>query len=296
MRVPPYRWPSEKKCAVAIHVLFDDGLDALFKAPDLINRSKSFSVWEYGARRGVDRLLQTFLDFDTVTTWLVPGIVAERRPLVINEIAAAGHEIASRGWSFEQYDALSHHESLSNLKRSQDAIEAAAGCRPTGFRLAAGRWPVGFDRSLTSVGFEWSATLNGDDRPYSHDSGLVEIPVHLELEDRPYFQFNFNPPFPKGLSRLPSYDGVLENWRAEFDAYREFGLCFVLQIRPEMIATPGRIFVLRELLMHMRSFEDVWFANGHEISGWHRRNSSAMEAGHPLRVFASYRRENGFND
>lgn len=295
MRVPPYAWPQGKRCAAAIQVIFDDGLDAVAKAPDLVNRSKSFSVWEYGARRGVDRLARTFEDFGVASTWLVPGIVAKKHRTLIGELAEEGHEIAARGWSFEIYAALSRIESLDHLKRSREAIGDFTGSAPGGFRLPAGNWPIRFDTLLREAGYSWSATLNGDDRPYWHPSGLVEIPVHLELEDRPYFQFNFNPPFPKGLSRLPSYDGVLTNWRAEFDAYREYGLCFVLQVRPEMIATPGRIFVLRELLEHVLSFGDVWIAKGSQIADWHRKSGATVEAGHPLEIYSSYRRENGLD-
>ncbi|MBB5574638.1 MULTISPECIES: polysaccharide deacetylase family protein [Rhizobium] len=296
MRIPPYSWPVGKACAVAVQVLFDDGLDAVFKAPDLVNRSKSFSVWEYGAKRGVERLADTLQEMQVPATWFVPGVVAEKHESLLRNVAGRGHELAARGWAFERYDSLPAQQALERLKRSVAALADLTGTEPRGFRLPAGNWPAGFDGLLLRAGFEWSATLSGDDRPYFHRSGLVEIPVHLELEDRPYFQFNFNPPFPKGLSRLPSYDSVLRNWKAEFDAYRKYGLCFVLQIRPEMIGTPGRIFILRELLAYVRSFDDVWIARSSEIADWHRSHAQAVEDGHPIEVYRSYRRENGLHD
>ena len=145
---------------------------------------------------------------------------------------------------------------------------------------------------LKEAGFLWSASLNGDDVPYMHPSSLVEIPVHLELEDRPYFQFNFTPAFPKGQSRIASYDSVLSNWIAEFDAYRKFGACFVLQLRPEMTGTPGRIFLVEELIKHIQSFDDVWIATAAEISAWHLANNAhAPSPDHPLNVFDAYQRE-----
>ncbi|WP_019565616.1 polysaccharide deacetylase family protein [Agrobacterium sp. 10MFCol1.1] len=296
MRIPAYRWPEAKRCAVAVQVIFDDGLDAVLKAPDLVNRAKSFSVWEYGAKRGVERLLATLQNSQVAATWFVPGVVAQKHGKLLRDIAGDGHELAARGWAFELYETLSERESLDCLQRSSQVLRELGGAEPSGFRLPAGNWPVGFDRLLLQAGFEWSASLNGDDRPYSHSSGLVEIPVHLELEDRPYFQFNFNPPFPKGLSRLPSYDSVLRNWKAEFDAYRKYGLCFVLQIRPEMIATPGRIFILQEFLAHVLSFDDVWVARSADIARWHLRHALPVEARHPIEVYRSYRRENGLHD
>jgi len=295
MRVPPYPWPEGKKCAVLISVLFDDGLDALYQAPDLINRLKSYSVWQYGAKRGVDRLLATLTDFSCPSTWFIPGAVIEKHGGLIEKIVQHNHEIAVRGWNFENYDRLDEAQSFEFLDRSISLIEATSGQKPRGFSLAAGQWPIGFDKILTQAGFDWSANLNGDDRPYNHPSGLIEIPIHRELEDKPYFQFNFDPPFPKGLSRLPPYNSVLSNWRMEFDAYHAHGLCFVLQIRPEMIATPGRIFILHELLGTMKAHDDVWFATGSQIADWHHSQEHEKIKDHPLEIFTRYREENGLS-
>ena len=190
------------------------------------------------------------------------------------------------------YDEISRPLSLELLARARQIIEAVSGKPATGFRLPIGNWPDQFDSVLKEAGFLWSASLNGDDVPYLHPSGLVEIPVHLELEDRPYFQFNFTPAFPKGQSRMASYESVLSNWIAEFDAYRKFGACFVLQLRPEMTGTPGRIFLVEKLIQHIRSCDDVWIATAAEVAAWHgAHNAHAPEPEHPLKVFEAYTRE-----
>lgn len=285
-------WPAGKRAAAIVSVIFDDGLDAIAKAPDLAHRAKSYSVWLYGARRGVERLCRAFEDARIQTSWFIPGRVVERHRDLIGAVAAAGHESESHGWGFERHDALSRAESLALLCRSRQVLEAATGRSPTGFRLPIGGWPDQFDIVLREAGFLWSASLNGDDVPYLHPSSLLEIPVHVELEDRPYFQFNFTPAFPKGQSRIASYDGVLSNWIAEFDAYRKFGGCFVLQLRPEMTGTPGRIGLVEALLSHIQSRSDVWIATAAEIAAWHlTHNARAPGPDHPLSVFASYQRE-----
>lgn len=291
-----FLWPESKSCAVAVAVLFDDGLDAIARAPDLVGRVKSLSVWEYGAARGVDRLAQLFADLDLRTTWFVPGAVAQKHRDAIQMIARAGHEIAGRGVDFEDFSTLGADAQKQVLLRSADILADLTGHHPGGFRLPQGRWPRHFDRVLKETGFRWSASLNGDDVPYLHPSSLIEIPVHIELEDRPYFQFNFTPPFPKGLGRIASYDGVLHNWKTEFDAYRSYGLCYVLQVRPEMIGTPGRIFILDELLRHIISHDDVWLATGSEIAAWTEKQACPLEAEHPLRIFEHYRTEQGCDD
>jgi peptidoglycan/xylan/chitin deacetylase (PgdA/CDA1 family) len=286
-----FSWPEGKRCAAVISVLFDDGLDAVAKAPDLLNRSKSFSVWQYGANRGVERLGATFARYGTPTSWFVPACVASRHAGLIRALAQDGHDIECHGQDFEHHDVMSVEESLQALLQARQTIAETSGKLPTGFRLPQGNWPQDFDNLLSTVGFQWSASLNGDDLPYFHRSGLVEVPVHIELEDRPYMQFNFTPAFPKGQSRLPSYEAVLDNWIAEFDAYRQYGLCFVLQIRPEMIGTPGRIFILEKLLQHIQQFDDVWLAKGAAVADWWRTHGHPLEAHHPLNVFSDYQQE-----
>jgi len=271
--IPTFPWPHGKCCAVAVTVLFDDGLDAIARAPDLAKRAKSFSVWEYGAARGVDRLCTLFDDLGVKTTWFVPGEVAIKNCDAVATVAGAGHEIAARGVGFEDFSTLGRQAQKNVLLRSADILAEVAGQRPNGFRLPRGLWPRHFDQVLIEAGFDWSASLNGDDAPY--------------------FQFNFAPAFPKGLGRIASYEGVLHNWKVEFDAYRQYGRCYVLQVRPEMIATPGRIFILEQLLRHILAHDDVWLVSGSEIAAWATGQAGALEARHPLHIFEQYRKEQG---
>ena len=293
---PLFIWPENKSSSVAITVLFDDGLDAVARNTTLEGREKSRSIWDYGARRGVRRLLDLFEDLSLPTTWFIPGAVVKKHRAIALEIAQRGHEIAGRGVNFEDFSNLTDDACREILKSTSGIIEEVTGQRPRGFRLPQGIWPRHFDNLLMETGFEWAATLNGDDVPYQHHSKLVQIPVHLELEDRPYFQFCFAPAVPKGLGRIASYDGVLHNWITEFNAYRRYGLCYVLQVRPEMIATPGRIFILEQLLQHILQYDDVWLATGSQIAAWTRNQKTSLDLKHPISVFDDYYKESGCHD
>ena len=50
----------------------------------------------------------------------------------------------------------------------------------------------------------------------------------------------------------------------DFAGFHRFGLGYVLRLHPEIIATPGRIGVLRELLQGIQQHDDVWIATGAE--------------------------------
>jgi len=74
---------------------------------------------------------------------------------------------------------------------------------------------------LEEFGFAYDSSLFGHDEPYRPrvpitDGGLrdfVELPVSWELDDAPYFLFNFFP----YMSGLATPAQVLEIWKAEFD-------------------------------------------------------------------------------
>jgi hypothetical protein len=95
---------------------------------------------------------------------------------------------------------------------------------------------------------------------------ILEIPIHWELFDLPYFAFNYRPAFPKGQGRVANYSQVLNNWKEEYYAYRDEGLCYVLQVDPQTIGTPGRIELLRELLAEIKKDGMAWFATGSEMA------------------------------
>jgi hypothetical protein len=59
---------------------------------------------------------------------------------------------------------------------------------------------------------------------------------------------------------------VLEIFRREFDrAYAEGGL-FLLTMHPHVIGYRSRMFILEELISHMKSHDGVWFATHADIA------------------------------
>jgi polysaccharide deacetylase family protein (PEP-CTERM system associated) len=104
------------------------------------DRVVSRDVWDSypsRVRRNTERLLALFEDVGVRATFFVLGWVAEKFPDLVREISACGHELASHShWHRLVYD-LTPEEFRSDLRRSRDAIEAAAGVRVTTFRAAS---------------------------------------------------------------------------------------------------------------------------------------------------------------
>jgi polysaccharide deacetylase family protein (PEP-CTERM system associated) len=89
---------------------------------------------ESRVRHNTELLLGELARRDVKCTFFVLGWVAEQHPELIAEIAGAGHEIASHGYSHTLIYTQSPEEFRDDLRRASDAIVAACGVKPRGFR------------------------------------------------------------------------------------------------------------------------------------------------------------------
>lgn len=272
----PIAWPNGARCAAMITVDVDAELVWLAMDPSNIDRPKTLSMGQYGPKRGLGRILDVLDRFGVRATFFVPGRVAELYPDQIAAIARRGHEIGHHGYEHENFGLLSPEQQREVFLKGSDALERVAGVRPVGYRTPAGDMTPETTRLLRELGFKYSSSMRGDDRPYfieqdGRATDLVEIPAHWELDDFPYFAFNYFPAFPAGQGRIASYTQVQSIWTDEFDGYYKFGLNYVIMFHPQTIGTPGRIYLLERLLEHMTSRPGVWFCTGSEMADFWRR-------------------------
>jgi len=272
----PIVWPNGARCAAMITVDVDAEFVWLGMDPENSQRPKTLSMGQYGPRRGLARVLDVLDRFGVKATFFVPGRVAELYPEQIRDVAQRGHEIGHHGYVHENFGLLNREQQRTVLEKGLEAIQSIAGVRPVGFRTPAGDMTKDTVPLLLEMGFKYSSSMRGDDRPYFSEvdgqaTPLVEIPAHWELDDFPYFAFNYYPPFPAGQGRIANYNQVLSIWKEEFDGYYRHGLCFVIMFHPQTIGTPGRIFLLEQLLSHMTSKPGVWFCTGSELADYWRQ-------------------------
>ncbi|MEK1841073.1 polysaccharide deacetylase [Pseudomonas sp. NPDC086112] len=288
-------WPNGYRCAVVLTVDYNDIHGILTQAPEVAGRDKTLSVWRYGTQRGVERLLGLFEELGVSSSWFIPGIVAEENPQHIRAIQAGGHEIACAGYRHQNYDKLTLAEQSTEVAKGCAALSALTGQRPTGFRIPAGNGAPGFIEALREHGIRWDSSWRGDDLPFAHPTApeVIELPLHYELEDEPYFAFNLSPAVPPAQSRIASYSHTLGNLQMDFAGFHRFGLCYVLRLHPEIIATPGRIGVLRQLLQSIQQHDDVWIATGAEVAQWWAESAAPVAEDHPAAVYERHYRDYG---
>ncbi len=254
-------WPQGARCVALLTVNLDADQFWLGMFPDSINRPKTLSMGEYGIKRGLDRVLRTFDEYNIKTTFFIPGKVAENYPAAIEKIISYQHELAVHGHSHTSMHLLTADQQLEEMEKAKEAIKKISGVVPIGFRAPEGELTLETLRLAKQCGFRYSSSLYGDDRPYRifWDNGsMIEIPLHWELHDFPYFAFNYGPAFPIGQGRVASYYQVTKTYQREFDGYYQYGLAYVAQFTPQTIGSPGKIKILEDVLKYLTRQENLW--------------------------------------
>ncbi|MEM7601714.1 MAG: polysaccharide deacetylase [Verrucomicrobiota bacterium] len=268
---PRYTWPDGKRCAVMICFDVDGETTALSEDPALASRLTTMSQCEYGPTVGVPRLLGLMEHLQLPATFFIPTYIVEHHPKMTMAILDHGHEIGAHGHLHEKLADLSQENEEEILLKSLSILESVTGRRPLGFRAPWFEINPGTPDLLKSEGFLYNASMMGDDVPFLHGNGLVEIPGQWMLEDWEQFAFSAEPAW----GFIPEdCDKVFRLWWDEFIAMRDYGCCFVLTLHPWLSGRPSRVKLLERLLSAIQETGDAWIATGTEIANWAKDNPS----------------------
>lgn len=111
--------------------------------------------------RNVHRALDLLDAYGARATFFTLGWVADEMPQVVREIAARGHEVASKGYFHRALHEMGPEEFRADARRSKQAIEQAAGQQVLGYRAARGhlgdadRWALDI---LADEGFAYDSS------------------------------------------------------------------------------------------------------------------------------------------
>jgi peptidoglycan/xylan/chitin deacetylase (PgdA/CDA1 family) len=268
------KWKGRYQCAVTISVDFD--AETLWSGTFDLNTPSPMSRGDYDIRAGLPRLLQLFDRHELPATFMVPGQVVDDHPDACGEIAARGrHEVGYHGYYHESVLDLPLEEERELMKRGMARLEDAFEQTPRGNRSPPFALGPNTSDLLEELGFAYDSSLFGHDEPYRPRvpsvggplRNFVELPVSWELDDAPYFLFNFFP----YMSGMATPSQVLEIWKAEFEGSYRVGGCFLLVVHPFCIGRHPRISMLDELLSYIKSFPDVWMATHLDVAEEWRR-------------------------
>ena len=128
------------------------------------------------------QLLQALDDANVRCTFFVLGWIAEHYSALVRRIAEAGHEIASHGYAHGLVYEQTPQAFRDDLRRANDAIEAAAGSRPLGYRAPG--FSIRHDSDwaldvLADEGFEYDSSIFPASRAHGGLPGANALPTRL---------------------------------------------------------------------------------------------------------------------
>ena len=286
-RNPPHaQWPGGARIAIQFVLNYEEGgensvlhgdaasetfLSEIVAAEAFSARHMSMeSLYEYGSRAGVWRLLRLFREREMPLTVFGVGMALARNPRVVDAFIEDGHEIACHGWRWISYQNIDVAVEREHIAQAIETITRLAGRPPEG-------WYTGRDSPNTRRlvvehgGFVYSADGYGDDLPYytavhahSGVERLLIVPYALDTND---MRFATAQGFNSGEQFLAYLKDAFDMLYAEGDPngmnapkMLSVGLHCRLAGRPARAATVARF--LDYVLQH----EDVWVARRVDIA------------------------------
>ena len=260
----PSQWPGGARCAVALSFDSDHETNELRDGGRSIGR---MSWGQYGSRVGVPRILELLHRHGVPATFFVPAVAALLYPDEQRQVIAQGHEIGLHGWIHELNSILPEKDERELHLRSSDTLTQITGVRPVGMRTPSWDFSPATLSIQREMGLLYDSSLMADDDPYELNqdgvpTGIVELPVEWIRDDAVYFNMNRF----QALRPYTAPTAVLDIFRREFDQAYEDGGLFLLTMHPHVISYRSRIFILDELVRHMKSKPGVWFATHRDVA------------------------------
>ncbi len=258
----PERWPNGAKVAVLLS--FDVDNDTILLARSANPSIGAMSQGEYGARVGLQRVVDLVDRHNIPASFFIPAVSLILQPDMVDVIQRSGqHEFGVHGWIHELNTELDGETERDLISRATDYLETVTGRRPVGYRAPSWNFSPNTLRIIRGFRFLYDSSLMADDRPYEllqngEATGIVELPVEWILDDAPLLN-------PRGTSYTSPRD-LLQVYIDEFDKAYEEGTMFLLTTHPHIIGHRSRILILEELISHIQSVGNVWFATHEQVA------------------------------
>lgn len=278
--VPEGRWPNGARLAVSVVLNYEEGSERNFALgdpdqepgtewgtypyPAEIPNLAMESMYEYGARVGVWRILDAVDEAQVPLTIFACAVAFEQNPEMAAYVRAAKqHEVCSHGYRWEEVFRLSADEEAEHIKLAVESFERTVGRRPVGWYCRYGPSERTRELVVRHGGFLYDSDSYADDTPYFVEclgEQRLVVPYTPDANDFRFWQANG----PTTASAMTEYlrDGFDELYAesARHPRLMSFGL------HPRIIGRPGRIRSLRDFIDYATGHDDVWFATREQIA------------------------------
>ena len=283
-RHPPHaRWPGNARIAVQFVLNYEEGgessvlhgdaaseqfLSEIVGAQAYPARHLSMeSVYEYGSRAGVWRILREFERRRLPLTVFGVSMALERNPEATAAFVQLGHEIACHGWRWIHYQNVDEATERAHMAKGVEIIRRLTGRAPEG-------WYTGRDSPNTRRlvvehgGFVYDADHYGDDLPFWTDVALADgstrahlvVPYALDTND---MRFATPQGFNTGEQFFVYLRDAFDTLYAEGD---EAPKMLSVGMHCRLLGRPGRFVALQRFLDHVEKRDRVWVCRRIDIA------------------------------
>jgi len=294
-RNPPHpKWPGDARIALQFVLNYEEGgensvlhgdpaseqfLSEIIGAQAYPARHLSMeSIYEYGSRVGVWRILREFERRGLPLTVFGVSMALERHPEVAAAFVELGHEIACHGWRWIHYQNVDEATEREHLRVGTAIIR----------RMTGGRWPLGWYTGRDSPntrrlvvehgGYEYDADYYGDELPFwttvTTSDGAARphlvVPYTLDANDMRFAT-------PQGFNTAEQFLAYL---RDTFDVLYAEGAerprLMSVGIHCRLLGRPGRFIALQRFLDHVAKHDKVWICRRIDVARhWQRAHPHA---------------------
>jgi putative urate catabolism protein len=231
------------------------------------------SIYEYGSRVGVWRILELFAEKRIPITIFGVAMALARNPAVAEAAMEANHEICSHGYRWIDYRNIPEDIEREHLQKAIEIIRGLTGQRPLGWYT--GRTGENTRRLVAEEGgFLYDADDYNDDLPFwtkVGDKPHLIVPYTLDNND---MRFATNQGFNSGEQ---FYVYLKDAFDVLYEEGRHTPRMMSVGLHCRLVGRPGRIKGLERFITYAQTFDDVWFCRRIDIAR-HWREQHPCEA------------------
>jgi putative urate catabolism protein len=272
---PKPKWPGSARVALQFVLNYEEGgenailhgdkaseafLSEIVGAQPLegVRHMSMESLYEYGSRVGVWRILELFARYEMPLTVFGVAMALERNPAAVEAFLKAGHEIASHGWRWINYQSMPIEEEREHMQRAIEIQRRLTGERPLGWYT--GRTSPNTRRLVVEDGgFVYDADDYNDDLPFydrRYGRPQLVVPYTLDAND---MRFATAQGFNSG-------DDFFNYLKDSFDVlYAEQGRMMSVGLHCRLVGRPGRLAALERFLKYVRG-KKAWVTRRIDIA------------------------------
>jgi len=280
------KWPNKARIAVQFVLNYEEGAENSILHGD--NASEAFlseivgakayqgvrhmsmeSIYEYGSRAGVWRILNLFKEFDVPVTIFAVALAIARNRELADYLVEQNYDICAHGFRWIDYQFVDEKIEREHIKDCISVLTEYLGKRPEGWYTGRNS-PNTRKLIVEEGGFLYDSDTYDDDLPYwSNEFGSEKkhliIPYTLDVNDMRFTS-------PQGFNSGDQFFNYLKD---TFDALYLEG-----EVSPKMMSVgmharilgrPGRIMAMRRFLEYVKTYDNVWLCSRREIANhWYK--------------------------